>query len=327
VWIVPKTLQASLPFALDTVASSEDLNSLASTIESSLMWRSKPSPLRTWLQRWKREPWLQRLFGRILKPSQHTCFEIEWISSLAATHVSHLATQANDAEQKTLDTFGPTSKTMCGQLDLFSVSLKTSKDTSIEDSKKLSETWKNLVTKRRGEYLVRQKLAHRIKENESSSWPTPTVDSSTVRNKKYNQGGMPLQMAAKLWPTPTASDSEGGPRQQDGKRGRALKDLPNAPWMTPLVQDSRHSGTNPSKNGARMLLANQVHWPTPTSRDWKDTPGMATQAGSRSRLDQLPRAVFANNGDQKSGQLNPTWVEWLMGLPLGWTDLGFWATE
>ena len=22
-----------------------------------------------------------------------------------------------------------------------------------------------------------------------------------------------------------------------------------------------------------------------------------------------------------SGQLNPTWVEWLMGFPLGWTDL------
>ena len=21
------------------------------------------------------------------------------------------------------------------------------------------------------------------------------------------------------------------------------------------------------------------------------------------------------------GQLNPTWVEWLMGFPLGWTDL------
>ena len=27
------------------------------------------------------------------------------------------------------------------------------------------------------------------------------------------------------------------------------------------------------------------------------------------------------------GQLNPTWVEWLMGLPLGWTDLGSWGTE
>ena len=29
-------------------------------------------------------------------------------------------------------------------------------------------------------------------------------------------------------------------------------------------------------------------------------------------------------GDKRAigGSLNPTWVEWLMGFPLGWTDLG-----
>jgi hypothetical protein len=26
-------------------------------------------------------------------------------------------------------------------------------------------------------------------------------------------------------------------------------------------------------------------------------------------------------GTAAGGQLNPTWVEWLMGFPLGWTDL------
>lgn len=29
------------------------------------------------------------------------------------------------------------------------------------------------------------------------------------------------------------------------------------------------------------------------------------------------RLMGAGNG----GQLNPTWVEWLMGWPIGWTDL------
>ncbi len=28
-----------------------------------------------------------------------------------------------------------------------------------------------------------------------------------------------------------------------------------------------------------------------------------------------------NLGEKVGGQLNPTWVEWLMGFPLGWTDL------
>ena len=38
-------------------------------------------------------------------------------------------------------------------------------------------------------------------------------------------------------------------------------------WWTPQVQDSKHSGTNPSSNGDRMLLVNQVNWSTPCSRD------------------------------------------------------------
>jgi len=35
-------------------------------------------------------------------------------------------------------------------------------------------------------------------------------------------------------------------------------------WLTPMVQDSKHSGTNPGPNGKRKLLVNQVNWPTAT---------------------------------------------------------------
>ncbi len=50
-------------------------------------------------------------------------------------------------------------------------------------------------------------------------------------------------------------------------------------------------------------------WATPTSR----APG-----GSRPHdTDQLSGRL----ANQIGGSLNPTWVEWLMGFPLGWTDL------
>ena len=65
-------------------------------------------------------------------------------------------------------------------------------------------------------------------------------------------------------------------------------------------------------------------WPTPTTANWVTTTSVEStreriQNGEKysSRIVQAvamaePLAV---------GYLNPTWVEWLMGFPLGWTDL------
>lgn len=56
-------------------------------------------------------------------------------------------------------------------------------------------------------------------------------------------------------------------------------------------------------------------WPTPTALDGK---GSGQNDTVRDRLDY---AVEKPDGKRIPGQLNPTWVEWLMGFPEGWTDL------
>jgi DNA (cytosine-5)-methyltransferase 1 len=70
-------------------------------------------------------------------------------------------------------------------------------------------------------------------------------------------------------------------------------------------------------------------WPTPTvcgnynrkGASKTSGDGLATQVRRR-------QAAFAKQSNvtmvvpEASGALNPTWVEWLMGFPLGWTDLG-----
>jgi len=275
-WIIPKNHQLFSHFALDMVESKEDLTLQELNIESSLMWRSKPTPLQTWLRRWKRIGWLRHLFTRILKPSQRISFEIELTSSLAGIPASRFPQQDSEREQMTPDTSGPLSSDTSKQLDLFDASLKTSKDILASDYEKSSKTWKASVTQRRGEYSARLKSAHLIRESESISLPTPAATSYGS-----NQGG-----AA-------------------GRTGKV-----------------RHSLESMAKHNL---------WPTPTARDWKGgytEAALTRKDGKSRRFDALPNAAIGGVGtDIKAGHLNPAWVEWLMGVPTGWTDLGSWGTE
>jgi len=64
-------------------------------------------------------------------------------------------------------------------------------------------------------------------------------------------------------------------------------------------------------------------WPTPTVNDAKNRAG-AEQFNRNSY--PLNAAVAISNGGEKIPQnmgkmINPKWNEWLMGWPVGWTDL------
>jgi hypothetical protein len=62
--------------------------------------------------------------------------------------------------------------------------------------------------------------------------------------------------------------------------------------------------------GANLADAVQM-FPTPTARDFKSGKGK-TQA-------ERGRTAGPSLSEASGGSLNPTWVEWLMGFPLGWT--------
>ena len=72
------------------------------------------------------------------------------------------------------------------------------------------------------------------------------------------------------WPTPTASLAEKGVRTFEGG----------------LLEAMRNHG--PDLAAAACLAG----WVTPTTRGWKDTPGMVAQRDGADRVDQLPRQAY-----------------------------------
>ena len=342
-WIIPTNYPQSSRYAQDMAALREDLALPGLNIEQSLMWRSKPSQLRTWSQRWKRDSWFQHLSGRILKPCQHTAFESELMSSLAVIPAS-LSQQPGFAKaQKTPDTYGHTSTTTYEQLDLFAASSRTSKDTSALDSEKSLKTWKALVTRLRGEYLARLKSARLIRESGCTSWPTPTAqDNNQVKgNPQHPKRGTTLGGAVRQWPTPTANDS---PRKnmtvKNGRRvtptGEHSIGLADAARMfpTPTVQDSDKATKKmreDHQNNLTAVVFDQASFPTPTARDYKGgykEDALIRKDGKSRRFDALPNAAINGQGtDVVPGHLSANWVEGLMGLPAGWTDLGKWGSS
>jgi len=118
-----------------------------------------------------------------------------------------------------------------------------------------------------------------------------------------------------LWPTPRTTGLDGGSNSRKAAKARGM-------WPTPTVDDSsnvtRESGSYQSLTGA-------VRWPTPSAEDNRDRGNLSMPSIQRRQAigKQLLLSMVA---DPTSGALNPTWVEWLMGFPAGWTDCEHLAT-
>ena len=86
----------------------------------------------------------------------------------------------------------------------------------------------------------------------------------------------------------------------------------------------------------RTVAKDAGFWPTPTVCGNYNRKGASAQSGDglvtavKRRL-STPTASDARRCDLRNsevgGKLNPTWVEWLMGWPLGWTALEPLATD
>ncbi len=96
-----------------------------------------------------------------------------------------------------------------------------------------------------------------------------------------------VRLAREMLPTPRATDAD------KGGRGDLLTVLRG--------YETKHAGT----------------LPTPTARDWRS--GKASDATHSKNSRPLAEVVAKMSGN-RSGRMNPRFREWMMRLPIGWTE-------
>jgi hypothetical protein len=254
-------------------------------------------------------------------------------SSVGVTPVNLLVRLANGEEKKIRDTCGLGLEKPLANYDPTTQSWKMFGDISLWGDCRLLVNLPPSGMTVNGVLFLQPAWVPITGETESLSWPTPMASDSHYRLNGNSQASKNLQaMAIKgelaMWPTPTTQEvehptaklTETGRRKS--KKGTTSHSLGLADavrlWPTPTVDDANN--VNPKANRFHGLVAEVNQYPTMSALGMGNT-------GSRQKLQKLvedgsltdeeKRAMTAGNG----GKLNPTWVEWLMGFPLGWTDL------
>lgn len=272
-------------------------------------------------------------------------------SGHSASHVNRFRVPVNSKARKTNGTSGlnsiPSSASVALQSSLAS-SLAANMD--VNGSTEYRLIWKSWGTPSGRQICALRASGHPISDSESTGgllgWPTPNTmpDAPNMSENRGNGSRRRLtpQSVQGLvgWPTPrtVTGGAESAERKQElGRTESGGSDLQAvaqmAGWGTPRVTTNGGLSSDSRSTLKESRLEDQVQgWTTPSARDWKDTPGMATTAtnpdgSTRDRMDQLPRQIHGATGISSSvatgkrGALEPQFARWLMSFPEIWDSV------
>lgn len=266
---------------------------------------------------WKTRPWIKLLCGTILRPSMARLGVAQWISSLRESRVRETRSPGSGAEPMTSAGSGPISGELFASAGPDGSFSKTSEGCFLSmmgaPSERFSETWPKHGGLVNGECFRRKRPERTINGNGSSSWPTPAArDGKGANSEDHLLNGTGRKhldqlpnAVAHLWPTPRAMTGGANSNRENraATGGPDLQEQVKA-WQTPRSHEAgayQYDRGNPDK--PRLTLTGQAA-ASPSPRPDLKTPadGLACSKQRRS--------------------LNPLFVEWLMGWPIGWTDCG-----
>ena len=184
--------------------------------------------------------------------------------------------------------YGLNTPDLLASFDRNTSSWRTSQHCLVEGLTVFSETWPRSGLMQNGIAYQLPPLVRPTDETGSGLWPTPVVPN----------GGRSVSHV---------NDWRGRTAYHNGKKVQVNLAQAVKLWPTPRANMGTGAGAGPNLQGG-MNLQTAVRFHTP-----RTSPRSARELDGTSPLGH--------------GGLNPTWVEWLMGFPLGWTDLKDWATR
>ena len=175
-------------------------------------------------------------------------------------------------------------------------------------------------------------------EAQAAHWQTPGTDSFRSRSgdRKSEEG---LDQQARHWPTPAARDYKGensDAHLEVSTGSKHLDQLPNFVahlWPTPTAEPygSSQNGINgigganerPSANTPSLERLSRSFLPALMHETNGDDSSSSTPTLHQPSFWATSVSVGVPSPPPTTGKakLNPQFVEWLMGLPLGYTDL------
>jgi hypothetical protein len=213
---------------------------------------------------------------------------------------------------------GNTWQGLLGRYDPSTHSLKTAQCSLFEDLKPSSVTLPRWGSMQDGELYQRQTSVRPTSENESGLWPTITATANQLSPSMQSRYARPIMPnGIDQFHTPTTGGLDGG----SNSRKALKKRMEN--WPTPTAHNAKEAAYPAEFLRKTPTLAATVamrKFPTPQASDNRDRGNMSNPSIQR-RIAIGKQIMLSQSVDRNSGQLNPPWVEWLMGWPLEWTDL------
>ena len=216
-----------------------------------------------------------------------------WLTSLQGDfHVSHFQLPESKKEKTTQEICGPKLSVPFAWYDPDTSTVRTSQASLLQDTcPEYSQTWPKQGMMQDGKFWVLTMLGPDTKGNGCGYWPTPrnrmtgNVSPNRVTDKFNNLESV---ISREMWPTPKSQNA-------------------NSPGI--------HG------QGGMDLQTTVAKWPTPRGQDSYERRNMKTMKRIYDEGGDLTLVTKIKVESSKTGQLNPDWVEWLMGWPLKWSAL------